>query len=837
MTFISAGAYEYLYSFSNTPISDAIVRISRDHPEINISFIYKELDKYRTSAEVGSDDPYEALRQTIGLNPVSVIRKDRNYYIEAFQHGKFTYTGQAIGNDGKPITAATVMLLEPNDSTVLTYGITDDCGYFSIPCDHKGIIAKLTCLGYKPTYKRSESFAIGTVIMAELPIRLRPVNVEADNAILMADKSIYRPTQKQKNASQTATDLLVRMAIPHLDAKLGSSTVTTVSGQPVAIYIDYTPATPDDLRMMRTSDVISIEFFEYPTDPRFMGNKDVINFRMVRYKYGGYVKTLATEKFIANSGFLQSNTRLAKNKMTYDIMAYGSYLNNTHFSTDQTEFLRLPDDNGGVKSFQRESTNESSEYRKYNAETSFRALYSGEHLTTNNHIAFGIDATPHDHNTGFVRYTDDITSRSDYESQAESQAKNLSYNGYYFLSLNHDNSLSADLSYSYSHTNQKSDYNETGISSIYNEANDNTHNANIELNYNQSFSGGHSVQTHLHGLYEHNRTNYHGSINALDNSATWFGQIGSSYSFKNKNISASFGFGWNWLSTRLNTKQTNSNFPFMDASFKYTPNKRNSFNLIFHYSVWPPSSNYKSENIIQVSPVLWHTGNPFLKSYQSYDAGLNYIYVPSKKFNMSVFFNTWFVGNREAFVYKTTPEGIIRTIQQPIGSFGHYNYGISASTNQFDHQLHISGRIEQLFVHNGMPYDFNRSFISYYIQTLYYSGSFNFAIAYQSQKANVGYEPGSGTWIKNKGNFIIQCGWSNSFWNISITAQNLQRWNWRASYQVMNTDNYSVNRYVSNTSSHAFVSLSATYTFGFGKKIRQGDDISRKALPSSGILK
>lgn len=520
MSFISAGAYDYSYSFSNTPISEAIVGISKDHPEINISFIYKDLDNYRTSAKVSSDDPYEALRQTVEFNPVSVIRKGRNYYIEVLQHGKFLYTGQAVGSNGEPVVAATVMLLSTNDSTVITYGITDDSGHFSIPCDRKGIIAKLTCLGYKPTYKRSESFAIGTIIMAELPIRLKTVNVEAANAVLLSDKSIYRPTQRQKNASQTATDLLVRMAIPHLDAKLGSSSVTTVSGQPVAIYIDYVPATPSDLRMMRTSDVISVEYFEYPTDPRFMGNKNVVNFRMVRYKYGGYVKTFATENFIANSGFLQSNTRLVRNKMTYDIMAYGSYLKNNHSGVDQTEFIRLPDDNGGMKSFQRESVNESSEYMKHNAETSFRALYSGEHLTANNHVALGLDVIPSNHNTGFVRYSDDIISRSDYESQAESQAKNISYNGYYFLSLSHDNSLAADISYSYSHTNQKSDYYETGTASIYNAANDNTHNANIGLNYNQTFSAKHSMQIHLRGLYEHNRTNYHGSMNALDNSAT-----------------------------------------------------------------------------------------------------------------------------------------------------------------------------------------------------------------------------------------------------------------------------------------------------------------------------
>jgi len=73
-------------------------------------------------------------------------------------------------------------------------------------------------------------------------------------------------------------------------------------------------------------------------------------------------------------------------------------------------------------------------------------------------------------------------------------------------------------------------------------------------------------------------------------------------------------------------------------------------------------------------------------------------------------------------------------------------------------------------------------------------------------------------------------------WNIRLTARNLQRWNWRSSYDTMNSGSYSVNKWVCNASGHAFVQLSATYTFGFGKQIKQGNDISRQRGASSGIL-
>lgn len=834
---LSASAYKYVYSFDNAPISEALLQISKDHPETNIFFIYKELDNYRTEARVQTDDIYDALRRTIGLNPVSVIKKDGSYYVEALQHGRFRYTGKVEGNDRHPVVAATVMLLSPNDSTVLTYGITDEEGRFSIPCDREGIIAKLTCLGYKPTYRNSDSFTMGTIVMPELPIKLKTVNVHADNAALYTDKSVYRPTRRQKNASQTATDLLARMAIPQLYTRLGSTNVTTAGGEPVAMYIDYVPATEDDLKMMKMSDVNSVEYLEFPSDPRFNGNKNVINFRMVQYEYGGYVKALGTENFIVNSGVLQANVRLVKNKMTYDIMGYGSYEHNNHFGVDRTETFLLPQEDGKIIRFNRESLTESSKYRRQNYETSFRALYSSDAFTANNRIVFGIENTPHNDNEGIVKYSDDMSEHSTYRSIMDSRAKYINYTGNYFCSLHRNNALSATIDYQYSHTDQQTAYAESNFTPIGNSAKDDTNKGNINLNYQQSFASRHSLMAFTRWMYEHNRTRYDGSVDALDNSSTLFGQLGASYSYSNQKVSGSIGFGWNWLVTKLNENKSQSSFPYVDAFFRYVLNKKNSFDIVFHHAVWPPSSNYKSENVIQVSPFLWYTGNPRLTSYRTYDAYLYYTFIPSNKFHMTLFGGMCLLDNRFAFVYEASPEGIIRTIQQPVGNYGSYISGINATTTQLDGKLQLSGRVEYNLVHNGKPHNIDRSCILYYIQALYYLGAFNFAVAYQSKSESDNYKSWSGIWTKNKSNFTIQAGWSNSSWNIALSVKNIQRWNWRSSYETMQSDCYSVDKWVIDGSGHAQIKLSATYTFGFGKKVKQGNDISKQSGSSSGILK
>ena len=150
--FVMAYAETFSYNFNSTPLPKAIQRIIENHPDLDVNFIYNELENYKTSAAVHADNVYDALRQTVGLNPVTVIKAKNTYYIEALQHGKYVYSGRASGADNEPVIAATVMLLAQRDSTVITYGITDDTGRFTIPCDQQKVIAKLSCVGYKTVY-------------------------------------------------------------------------------------------------------------------------------------------------------------------------------------------------------------------------------------------------------------------------------------------------------------------------------------------------------------------------------------------------------------------------------------------------------------------------------------------------------------------------------------------------------------------------------------------------------------------------------------------------------------------------------------------------------------
>lgn len=62
------------------------------------------------------------------------------------------------------------------------------------------------------------------------------------------------------------------------------------------------------------------------------------------------------------------------------------------------------------------------------------------------------------------------------------------------------------------------------------------------------------------------------------------------------------------------------------------------------------------------------------------------------------------------------------------------------------------------------------------------------------------------------------------------------RWNWNAGTSETTSQSYDVSKTFYNVSYHCYVLVSATYTFGFGKKIQRGNEASQQMGTSSSIL-
>ncbi len=832
-TFFMADAETFSYRFQSTPLPKAIQQIMEEHPDLEINFIYDELENYKTSATIRTDNPYDALRQTIGLNPVTIVKSRDVYYLEALQHGKFVYKGRAIGSDDEPVVAATVMLLLPKDSTVLTYGVTDSDGRFSIPCDRKGVLAKLSCLGYKTTYKDFDSFNVGTILMPEQAIELGQVTVEADNSYLYSDKSVYLPTSRLKNASQTAQDLIMRMAIPQL--RIGDE-IKTITGQPVEIFIDFVPASPAELEGMRIEDVKRIEYYDFPTDPRFQGKPHVINFIMQKYEYGGYVKGVYYDNFVTSrqlSGFAKVQFK----KMTFDWGGGAFGMNNKKSYENTVETFRLPQADGSIKEFERNSTTDYSKEIRKDYWTSFKALYKSDKSTISNMVSVDFDRSPKQVTEGKLTYTPEDFESTEYSSFSSNKVKSIIYNGYWYFGLTNGNSITFNPQYAFTQTNQFSTYQENTAGTLLNGANDNSHQASGDLSFVHSFGKVGTLKAMLQGRFLQNRTSYSGSSTLSDKASTSRLGPGVTYSYTNSKLYGLLGLGLYWDKAKYGEiVESSMVVPWVNLSLQYAFNQKNSLSLSFEYEKSVPSSSYRSAAVVKVYPLMCYTGNPALVPFNSFIIEGNYAFIPNNMLSFSAFGSAWIVGNRYVYDYEASSTGILRTIKQPMGKFIQGQYGIQGSVKLLSNKLRLSAICYMMPAHNGIPYNWTKSNLIVSGSAYYYFDKVYLGATYSSPSA---YADGCmvGTWMTTRESYTFQIGWSNKSWNLRFFTRNpfmKRRYSMKG---VMNSKYYDSVRYIYLGSNSGFFQISGTYTFGFGKKVGADNEAYQAAGASSGILK
>ncbi|MDE6310415.1 MAG: outer membrane beta-barrel family protein [Muribaculaceae bacterium] len=663
---------------------------------------------------------------------------------------------------------------------------------------------------------------------------LEEVVVEGRNQRLGAEVSTYVPTTRQKNAAQTAVDLLKRMAIPQIRITPNDN-ITDLAGKSVDIFIDFLPASNEDLQGMRMQDVKRVEYYDFPSDPRFQGKAHVVNFVMQKYLYGGYVKAFGWENS-SNAGQLSLYGKLQYKRMIFDVAAGGFYSSQKHAGADTYEQFRLPQADGTVKEFERNYIQDKGKMRRNLYWPTFKALYSTDRISMQNVIGASFDRTPYDRREGYVAYMPEISPRADFMQESSSRVNSLSYNGYWNFILNDRNTIRFSPTYAYSHTNSASVYDENMRGGYYNGALDDSHQFRGDVTYSHSFGKWGTLNAMLQTIVVSNNTSYSGTATQTDRARTYRVGPGVQYSLSKGKFYGLAGFGYHWNRNEFQDFKENSAAPWIDLSLQYSPNDRHSMRGEFHHMKSIPNSSYRSSAIIQSNPLMSYTGNPNLVAYGSYDVGLNYSFIPCNKFSLSAFASTWIVDNRYVYDYEPTPTGILRTIVQPGGGYSKWDYGVYASLRLLDRQLQLSAQLNANSVHNGAPNNYDRTHLVYAFQATYYYKYWNFSGIYYSPQ---GYSDGCmvGTWMKTKAYYSLSAGWSNSSWNINLIVANFARWNWLSDESEMHSRYYDKIERTYSINDHAWTRLSVTYTFGFGKKVEQGDEASQQSGAGSGILK
>lgn len=355
---------------------------------------------------------------------------------------------------------------------------------------------------------------------------------------------------------------------------------------------------------------------------------------------------------------------------------------------------------------------------------------------------------------------------------------------------------------------------------------------------NKTVNECHTFDVNLLGIYYYDKVKYSGSTVASPefNQFAYGGILG--YSFNRGNFYGQAVAGFAGESNKISGVRKNSFIPLFELNSQYAFNDRNSISLSAQYNINAVSAANKTPDMIQENELLYKQGNLHLKNTHWSRVTLDYTWLPNNKFSVAAFTGWSRYFNHIVPVYTPDgPGGLMLRSYENNGDYQDIYVGGTFTAKLLGGSLvaKVSPRIWFERV-TGLYADTN-NYLSLYLSATYYLGGFYFSGYYSpAQRMLVQYSPDA-TSSKSRSYYMLKVGWSNSRWNCSVAAINIFRGDWRESNKSLTSrwfDQYST---VYSANSHQFVSITASYTFGFGKKVKRGDEVQTMEGGNSAILK
>ena len=668
--------------------------------------------------------------------------------------------------------------------------------------------------------------------------KLPEIVVKAQMQHTDASSSTYTPTTRQKTSAQNAIDLLRQLAIPQININLVDNAVTTPSGQNVAVYINYIPASAEEIEGLLTSDVRRVEYLDFPTDPRFQGNEHVVNFIMQQYEYGGYTKALINENFLV--GKLSSRasiySKFAYKRMTYDLYAGASNHDIKHTGASIIGDYILENTDGEPYHITRNEIFNNSHYKYNQYPVTFRAIYDSDNVQIANTVGFNFDQSPAAETSGCLSYKPAKTEEYSYNRCEPYTSRYLVWSGNYYFILPRNFHLSVSPGINYGHTNNTYLYQTSGTDVIVNESKENVWQFRGSATLYKKFTD------RQNGFFRA----WYGSIS---NDVSYFGSSPYDNDFLDTYAGAALGYNisnnkWNistdvalqWEKNKINDQSVSEIYPLLNVSAGFSPSQKHSLRAYFHFGANYPGASEKTPNTLQQNELMYYTGNPELGLSRQVTFNLSYNWMPSNKFSVLAFAQYFGEYNLYVPIYKPYNNGmaLLRKFETD-GDYNRTQIGMSFNYKLLNGNLQFAASPSISFYRMTGLFDIERNPFSCNVSATYYLGNFYFQTSYQTGSLTV--QGNHGVIYKDRDFYQIIAGWSRANWNIRVSAMNLFRNDWLCATNTLSTPLYSETRFANGNNFHRRLNLSIIYTFGYGKKVQRGNEVGVQSGASSAIMK
>lgn len=664
-------------------------------------------------------------------------------------------------------------------------------------------------------------------------VDLKEVVVKADNAYIAKEKTVFIPSRRQKSTAAGGVQLLQNMTIPVISVNPVDNSVKTTWGDAVALYIDYLPATQEELKGLRTQDVKRVEFFDHPSDPRFQGAPYVVNFIPVKYEYGGYTKINAEQRVITSQGNYQINSKMAYKRMTYDLAASYGYANPSHSGSNGEALYRF-DDMDVTRTW--ETTDHGKE--SHNAFTSLRAIYARNRTIISNTVGLQWDRTPQHSSTEEMGYSPKVYDGTKSTMNNKAHSFSPTWNGAYSFALPSQMSLNVNGSAYYSHNTSDYSYmvDQATSPGIHNDIEEDAWDIKGTVRLRKAL-GMQSLSVAMIGGASNNSMDYSGTSNSHSEiSNHYIGAILSTdLNYRKLKLSAQvkFTYGQN----KIEGRKYINRLPGYYINGGITFNNKNQLSFYSEYSTFGNSLSAKNPTLVYRNDIDAVQGNPALKNYRYMSGGIHYTWLPThllyvvpyigfgNEHNPGVYM--WAPSSEEGHPYLMTRSYVNS------GSFTEWKFGAQFISQLLSQSLILRLTLQQShFRQRGITNSDCSPFIAN-ISADYYIGNFVLRGYYATAQRTM-------TVFNKKKlphSYYVEATWGHGNWLASLRINNFFSSSWKGQSVMESSPVYQSDITYLRPDYHRSIAVTLTYSFGYGKKVKQGNEVGRSATTQSAVLK
>ncbi len=650
----------------------------------------------------------------------------------------------------------------------------------------------------------------------------------------------YIPDRKTKKTSIDASALLTRMQIPQLDIVPGSSEVKTSNGQEVKMFIDYAPASSQDLQGLRPEDVVRVEVLDYPDDPRFDSAPHVVNFIMQHYEWGGYTKLTALGKSLSTdyaSGDIYS--KFVYKKVTFDANASANWFRQDHnpYWTDQT-YRNIYVGDQHFNSLERYALSGIDYLSKSNSQwASLRATFQNDKSYIRHTVSFYRNATPLSTNSSKVYFSENIFPDDPALSLNSSQTLNPRVDGYYQFFLPKGNTISASWNFSYGATKKGSSYQLGSLEPIVNDNREKIYSPVGNLTYSKKFDRNNTFRTALMSFNTIYDTYYSGSYDGrqklLSSENMLFLEYMQNWQW---GLSLYTRVGASYVIGRVNGVNTLEQWnPRLGFQLQYKVNDKHSASIEGWWGNSHPSASTSNSALVQNNELLWLQGNPDLRNTIFTFVSGSYTFIPTNSFSLSA--TIQYEGNphKQAYDFFTLP-GIDGLVRKSINSGDAQNYSafLSANLRLLDNSLsfRFSGQATRVVLTGCDAQSMN--YLAANINAQYTRNNWSAMLYYRSPGRQLN------AWSNGeRGKYGSIYGLEGTY-SIGDFKASLMFRNWftRNGYykEFFTSPLFSQTAGYWNDELSQTIQLTLSYTFTYGKKVNRNTELYQSGGPGTAIL-